>query len=167
MNFIKDYTLGLSKVNFAGIGVNIGQTKLRGKLGLQITEVLKNSPAFKADLKTGDIILEADGKLLLSDNIDTLSSFINDDIKGEVGTEVTLKILRATEELTVTVIRDLIHIAQVAELHYQRGLAYLQISNNQKARKDFNKAANLYQKQGNTKKYQRAMEQLEKIQEQE
>ena len=165
---IKDYTLGLSKANLAGIiGVSLGQTKLRGKLGWQITEVLKNSPAFKADLKTGDIILEADGKLLLSDNIDTLSSFINDDIKGEVGTEVTLKILRATEELTVTVIRDLIHIAQVAELHYQRGLAYLQISNNQKARKDFNKAANLYQKQGNTKKYQRAMEQLEKIQEQE
>jgi tetratricopeptide (TPR) repeat protein/S1-C subfamily serine protease len=48
-----------------------------------------------------------------------------------------------------------------------RGYAYLKIGNNQKAREDFNKAANLYQKQGNTKKYQRAMEQLEKIQEQE
>ena len=74
-----------------------------------------------------------------------MSSFINNDIKGEVGTEVTLKILRGTEEFTVTVIRDLVEKALVPELHYQRGLAYLQTGNNQKAREDFQKAAALYQ----------------------
>ncbi|NEQ39274.1 MAG: tetratricopeptide repeat protein [Okeania sp. SIO3I5] len=163
---IKDYTLGLRKGSEGGIGVNLNKTKLRGKLGWQIKEVYKNYPAFKADLKTGDIILEADGKLLLSDNSDTLSSFLDNDTKGEVGTEVTLKILRGTEEFTVTVIRDLLNQTQVAELHYQRGLAYLQIGSNQKAREDFQKAATLYQQQENTEEYQKAMEQLEKIQEQ-
>ncbi|MGD1700855.1 tetratricopeptide repeat protein [Dapis sp. BLCC M229] len=74
---IKDYTLGLTKANLAGVGVGLGETKLRGKLGLQITEVLKNSPAFKANLKSDDIILEADGKLLLSDKTDTLLSLID------------------------------------------------------------------------------------------
>ena len=53
-------------------------------------------------------------------------------------------------------------------LYYSnRGNAYFEIGNNQKAREDFQKAATLYQEQGNTQGYQTAMEQLEKIQEQE
>ncbi|NEP77659.1 MAG: tetratricopeptide repeat protein [Okeania sp. SIO3B3] len=162
---IKDYTLGLSQAS-GGIGADFDQTELRGKLGWQITEVLKNYPAFNANLKSGDIILEADGKLFLSDNSETLFNFLYNYIGGEVGTEVTLKILRGTEEFTVTVVRDLLDQDEIAELHYQRGLAYLQIGNNQKAGEDFQKAATLYQQQENTQGYQTAMEQLEKIQEQ-
>ncbi|NEO56621.1 MAG: tetratricopeptide repeat protein [Okeania sp. SIO3B5] len=143
---IKSYTLGLSKANVAGIGVNLGEVKLGGKLVLQITQVNKDSPAFNVGLKSGDIILEADGKLLLSDNADTLSSFINKYIKGEVGTEVTLKILREIKEFTLTVIR-VGDKAQVAKLHSRRASAYSRIGNNQKANEDLEKAAALYREQ--------------------
>ncbi len=62
---------------------------------LVVVKSLKNSPAIKAGIKTGDRILRIDGKPT------TLMSFeqASQEIRGEVGTEVSLQILRQGEEV--------------------------------------------------------------------
>ena len=67
---------------FGGIGITRDQ-QLTGE-GVKIIDIRENSPAAKAGLKVGDLILEVDGKKLAWE-----------DIRGVVGTEVALKIQRA------------------------------------------------------------------------
>lgn len=80
---------------------NAGITNEVGRIGIKdvpktgkIVKVCRNSPADKAGLKVGDVIISADGV-----------SGPDRQIKGEVGTEVTLVIRRKKEVFTVTVLR--------------------------------------------------------------
>jgi serine protease Do len=66
--------------------------------GVLISEVMKDSPAEKADLQQGDIILEYNGMPIKS-----LGSFRNDISLMKPGTEIKLKINRRGEMLTKTV----------------------------------------------------------------
>jgi len=66
--------------------------------GVLISEVMKDSPAEKADLKQGDIILEYNGMPIKS-----LGSFRNDISLMKPGTEIKLTINRRGEILTKTV----------------------------------------------------------------
>ncbi len=74
---------------YAGIGVRV----TAAPDGAQILEVFRHGPAHIAGLQPGDIIVEVDGEnveeLPLSDLVDL--------IRGEVGTEVTLSVLRDGE----------------------------------------------------------------------
>ncbi|MEQ8654182.1 MAG: S41 family peptidase [Kiloniellales bacterium] len=90
-----------------------------GGLGIQVTmkdgfvEVIApidETPAARAGLKAGDLIAEIEGEtvqgLTLNEAVDRL--------KGKVGTEVTITILRGDEEpFEVTLVRDIITVASV------------------------------------------------------
>ena len=90
-----------------------------GGLGIQVTmkdgyvEVIApidDTPAARAGLKAGDLIAEIDGEtvqgLTLNEAVDRL--------KGKVGTEVTVTILRGEEEpFEVTLVRDIITVSSV------------------------------------------------------
>lgn len=90
-----------------------------GGLGIQVTmkdgfvEVIApidETPAARAGLKAGDLIAEIEGEtvqgLTLNEAVDRL--------KGKVGTEVTITILRGEEEpFNVTLVRDIITVASV------------------------------------------------------
>lgn len=90
-----------------------------GGLGIQVTmkdgfvEVIApidETPAARAGLKAGDLIAEIEGEtvqgLTLNEAVDRL--------KGKVGTEVTITILRGEEEpFEVTLVRDIITVASV------------------------------------------------------
>ncbi len=90
-----------------------------GGLGIQVTmkdgfvEVIApidETPAARAGLKAGDLIAEIEGEtvqgLTLNEAVDRL--------KGKVGTEVTITILRGEEEpFDVTLVRDIITVASV------------------------------------------------------
>jgi S1-C subfamily serine protease len=61
--------------------------------------VLKDSPAEKAGIKEGDIILEIAGQKITQEN--TLSYFIGN---YQVGEKASLKVLRDSQEITLEVV---------------------------------------------------------------
>jgi len=93
---------------FSGLGMEVGK---RDGL-LTIIAPLKDSPAEKAGIKTGDIILKIDGKNLeQGTSIDkTISK-----IRGPKGTSVTLTIYREGEKdtLDITIVRDTIIVPTI------------------------------------------------------
>ena len=86
--------------SFSGIGA---QVQLNADKQTEIIAPLENSPAMKAGLKTGDIILAVDGKTTQGM---TLTEVVFA-IRGPVGTPVTLTIQRQGETATqdITIVR--------------------------------------------------------------
>jgi len=66
--------------------------------GLLVTKVVKNSPAEKAGIKVGDVLIKADGKIL--DSIDKLVSIIK---KKDVGEIVKIELVRNKKRITIEV----------------------------------------------------------------
>jgi len=62
--------------------------------GAYVSEVVKDSPADKAGIKSGDIITEIDGKKLVDEKEETLVSMIN---KKKIGDEIRMKVWRGSE----------------------------------------------------------------------
>ncbi|MBK5722031.1 S41 family peptidase [Dysgonomonas sp. Marseille-P4677] len=100
---------------YAGIGSSIAFKD--GKVA--ITEPFEGKPAAKAGLKSGDYILEIDGKdMTTCDKVEgeafgrTLSNFVSSNLKGQPGTTITVKIERPGEKkpLTIKVVREKIVI---------------------------------------------------------
>lgn len=88
---------------FSGIGVSI-MGKNPDDDVLPIIEVIQGGPAQKAGIKSGDKIIEVLGEKLRGLTTDEV---INK-LKGKVGTEVTLKIIRDKKPLDFKVKRDII-----------------------------------------------------------
>lgn len=76
---------------------------------LIIVAPMKGSPAEKAGLKPGDIILSVNGESL--DGMDFLESV--EKVRGPKGSKALLRILRDDSELEIEVIRDTIHIPEI------------------------------------------------------
>ena len=68
---------------------------------LEVVKVFRNSPAEKAGLKAGDIILEVDGTPFKGSESTEAAA----NIRGKAGTSVTLKYRRDGEEHTVSIVR--------------------------------------------------------------
>ncbi len=95
------------KGSFSGIGAEIG---MKDKI-LTVVSPIKDSPAFKAGIKSGDKILRID-KIETNDmTVDKAISLI----RGEKGTTVTLTILRTGERTTreFAIVRDDIEIPTI------------------------------------------------------
>lgn len=72
---------------------------------LKIMTVMQGSPAEAVGVKSGDYIIAADDMLIERDGVDaTLNA-----IRGEVGTVVTIKLLRGEEEITIQATRATIN----------------------------------------------------------
>ena len=96
---------------YTGIGVVITENE---DLALpEIVSVFPGSPAKKAGLQKGDIIVGADDAQLAGLSLEEVAM----KVKGESGTEVKLKIKRNGETIIVTVKRAEIHIPLV-EVNY-------------------------------------------------
>lgn len=94
----------------SGIGIRL---KLdRPTQTLIVEESLDGSPAMQAGVRTGDRVLEIDGQSTEGMSVDRASELI----RGEVGTEVSLRVSRqGLHEETIAIVRDLI---QVPTVHY-------------------------------------------------
>ncbi len=86
---------------FVGIGAQLDQNP---KSQIYIVKPLPNSPALKAHLEAGDIIVKVNNKPTLGQDI----TLVVQQIRGPRGTPVTLTILRktSTHPLNVTITRD-------------------------------------------------------------
>ena len=93
--------------NFQGVGMEIG---IRDNV-LTVVAPLKDSPAEKAGILSGDRIVEVDGQSMAGFSAEEAVEII----RGEKGTEVTLTIRRESvrEAFQVPITRDEIHIPAI------------------------------------------------------
>jgi carboxyl-terminal processing protease len=78
---------------YGGVGISIG---VRGE-NVTIIEILDGYSAQKQGLRIGDVLIEASGTKVSSQNVDDISSLV----KGEPGTMVKLKIVRSENKDTI------------------------------------------------------------------
>ncbi len=95
----------LTTGEYGGIGASVVQ---HGEY-VMITEPYDGSPAQKVDLRSGDIIIEVDGKTTRN----KISNEISKMLKGQAGTEVILKIKRDEEVMTKKIKREDIKLLNV------------------------------------------------------
>ncbi len=89
---------------FGGVGMELGERDG----SLTVVTPLKDSPAERAGIRSGDVVLAVDGKSSEKMAVDSAVRII----RGEVGTSVTLTLKRAgsTEPLVIKIVRDTIKI---------------------------------------------------------
>lgn len=105
--------------NFVGIGIQYYQVE-----GTNIVlKVFNDSPAQKAGVQVGDIILRVDGTEVTG--IETTK--IAEMVKGEDKTTVTIDFKRQEEIITKEIVRGPIHSTTYSEMKGE-GIGYLQIS---------------------------------------
>lgn len=108
---------------FQGIGAQLGLRDGR----IVVVSPLKDSPAEAAGLRTNDVIIAVDGE---SAEKWTLLQAVSK-IRGEEGTEVTLSVIRGSEEKDITITRKEIKVPSI-ELSYKKSgsqnVAHLQLN---------------------------------------
>lgn len=92
--------------SYVGIGVTVSLTNNQ----CVIIDIFEDSPADKAGLKVGDVIIKVGKRKISEENLDQVSEFI----QGKSGTKVSITVLRNNEEKTVKVSRGVIEIPAVA-----------------------------------------------------
>jgi carboxyl-terminal processing protease len=92
------------KGSFGGVGMEVGD---RDGF-ITVIAPLKDSPAMKAGIKAGDIVIKIDGKDVTGMSVEKAVSFI----RGDIGTEVTLTILHkgAKTPTEIKIVRDEIKV---------------------------------------------------------
>lgn len=107
--------------SYSGIGIYLGMRNSHPV----VQSVIDGTPAFKAGLKSGDVILEVDGKKTQGKSIDEVASMI----RGEEGTVVTLTLARAGKEGTfkVSIKRAQIKIPNVESKLIEPEVGYVRI----------------------------------------
>ncbi|MDD3284527.1 MAG: S41 family peptidase [Patescibacteria group bacterium] len=121
---------------FEGIGAEIGIKNDK----LTVVAPLSDSPAEKAGIKAGDIILKIDDFDTTGISLSKAVSMI----RGDKGTEVILKVLhKNNEEETIKINRDQIHYESVKWTTRENNIGYIQITHfNQDTEKLFDNAVN-------------------------
>jgi serine protease Do len=128
---IKDQLLKSGKVTRGYLGIVMNPEKISAELaqefglndskGVLITQVIEESPAGKAGLKRGDVIVKLDGK-----EVDDWQAFRNSVAMIEPGTKVSLTVLRdgKKEDIDVKVgsLEDGTVAAEVSEIGDKLGL---------------------------------------------
>ncbi|MEA2177457.1 MAG: carboxyl-terminal processing protease [Solirubrobacteraceae bacterium] len=95
----------VTESRFSGVGLSV----IGVEAGLRITRVYDGSPAARAGLKPGDLVVEVDGKPLKGVPEDAAVSRV----KGPPGTEVELTVQRAKKTFERTVTRATVSIPVV------------------------------------------------------
>ncbi len=103
---------------FQGVGIEIG---IRDN-NLQVISPLKNTPAYRAGLRAGDIILTIDEES--AEGISLEEAVVK--IRGPEGEPVTLEIFRDNESKEVTIIRETIKIPSLEWELINEDIAYIQ-----------------------------------------
>jgi len=119
----KDLTVQ-TKGEFGGLGISVGM-----KDGaLTVIAPLEGTPAMKAGVKAGDIILKIDDKATLGMNIDEAVKLM----RGKPGTDIVLTIVRKKEPkpLKIKITRDIIKIDSVypKTIEGEDGILYLHVA---------------------------------------
>ncbi|MEG0180392.1 MAG: S41 family peptidase [Peptostreptococcaceae bacterium] len=115
---LKEQTSG----SFVGIGVYIGVNAEDNKI--TIISPIEGSPAHKAGIKSGDIVLAVDGEAVSSKQLDDVIK----KIKGKENTDVKLTVQRDGKRLDFTVKRQTIVTKSVVSEVKDNDIGYLRIT---------------------------------------
>ncbi len=100
-------------------------TKIGGGCQLAVVKPIPGSPAEKARVLAGDVIVAVNGTALDGLTVDQASALI----KGDKGTKATLLIDRAGQRLEIAIIRDLFDLPEVATASLAGGkVEYISLS---------------------------------------
>jgi len=111
-----------TKGEFGGVGIEITTEMSVAK----VVSAIEDTPAYRADIKSGDYIVRIDGKSTYSMRIDEIVK----KIRGKVNTPVKLTIYRKGEKepLEKTIIRRIIKIKPIKSSRFN-DVAYIKITN--------------------------------------
>lgn len=110
---------------YAGIGAMI--TYRYSDDALVFGEIYEKSPAEKAGIRMGDILLAVDGNSVAGFTTADVANVV----KGKVGTEVKIKFKRGNEEFETVIVRDKVDIESVETKIYEENkqkIGYIKIS---------------------------------------
>lgn len=108
--------------NYTGIGIYMNKNTDRNLI--EIIAPIADSPAYKAGILAGDLILKIDDVEYTGDQITEASR----KIKGLLGTQVKLEIRRGEEILTFNITRDNIKLNHVESKVLEPKIGYMKIS---------------------------------------
>lgn len=123
--------------SFEGIGATVDMQNGR----LVIVAPIKGTPAEKAGLQAGDVILQVDSTPIVNMDVSEAVALI----RGPKGTPVTLKVQRGTQPaFDVTITRNTIEVPEVtSKMLEDDTIAYIQLSEfGEKAKPELRKALN-------------------------
>jgi len=107
---------------FGGVGIEVSQ---EGGV-IRVITPMDGTPAMKAGIKPGDIIIKIDGEIIQSIGVDKAVSMM----RGEPGSEIILTIGRdgKTTPFDVTLKRELISVSSINHRYLEDGLGYIRVS---------------------------------------
>lgn len=108
--------------NFVGIGIYMVKNTEVDKI--QILSPIKNSPAEKAGILPGDLIVSVDGVTYKAEDMSIVSS----KIKGQDGTMVRLEVLRGTENKEFEIKRENIKVNPVEGKVIDHKIGYIEFT---------------------------------------
>jgi carboxyl-terminal processing protease len=116
MRDLDDTTSG----RFGGVGLIISKIET----GVEVVAPIEGTPAYRAGVNAGDVIVAVDGQSVIELNIDEVLSVL----RGEPGTTVTMTIQRGKNlQFDAQVVRALIEVPTVKSAMMPDGLGYLRI----------------------------------------
>lgn len=107
---------------FTGIGATMSKSMDSDEI--TVSNVYEDSPADKAGMKEGDILVRVDGHEVSGQELETVVSWI----KGEKGTDVTIIVIRDGEEAELTATRDVIEVQTVDHEMKDGRIGYISVS---------------------------------------
>lgn len=109
--------------NYGGIGVYIELSRKKGNV-LTVIEPIEGSPAQKAGIKAGDVVLKINGESTKGMDLEVAAQ----KIRGEVGSSMTMTIKRGDNQpKTFKMLRDLIHVSSVTHAMKPGDIAYIRV----------------------------------------
>jgi carboxyl-terminal processing protease len=116
MRDLDDTTMG----RFGGVGLIISKIDR----GVEVVSPIEGTPAYRAGVNAGDLIIAVDGESVVDLNIDEVLSVL----RGEPGSSVTMTIIRGKNlRFDVRVVRDMIEVPTVRQDMIPEGIGYLRI----------------------------------------
>jgi carboxyl-terminal processing protease len=104
---------------FAGIGATVQQSNNQ----IVVANVLDGTPAQRAGMKAGDVIVAVNGQ---STKGWTADDAVNH-IRGDANTQVTVTVARAGQTLALTMTREIINVPSVATHVFDNRVLYIRI----------------------------------------
>ena len=129
--------------DYGGIGATLSQDKATKEVS--VVEVYEGSPAARAGLERGDIVISVDGHLGTDESLD---DFVQR-IRGEEGTSIEMVYKRDDQEHTIEITREEVIVPSVSHRMLYDKIGYIRISSFVNGtQKDFEDALADLQSQG-------------------